>query len=212
MAKCYINKVKALVGAFGVLSVLFSVSGSSAVEPTRVGYVRLEKIVTVNEAESPLHEWSDRLKQFKTDIGNRYGKIEAEQLKFNKAKEEFESNQGKNKWVSESAREAQSKELVKMQNEIQTEMRYLESYREREVQMLQKAVFEKIEKGAQSLGSKLGVDLILYAGAFYVGKNVDITDELVAALNKEYDVTRPKEASAKAPATVAKPATPVAKK
>ena len=157
-------------------------------------------------SQASYHEWRDRVKELQSDMEGRYAKLAAVHQKIKDDEAELVR---KSKLMDEKARQEQDRQLGKRSRDLAADVEALNADREQALGMLQREIFAKVEKAAKDLAVRPGkeFDLILYAGAVYVRENVDVTDDLIALLNKEYDEAHAK----KAKAVEAKPASEAAK-
>lgn len=170
---------------------------------TKIGYIKVEKIITPDLTQATYHEWIDRVKELQAEMESRYAKLAAVHQKI---KEDEAELVRKNKLIDEKARIEQEKHLARRNRDLSGDAEALNVDRQQALQTLQTEIFAKVEKAARDLATKPGkeLDLILYAGGIYVSENIDITDELIQLLNKEYDA----EQALKAKKAAAKPAEP----
>lgn len=163
---------------------------------TKIGYIKVEKIITPDLAQASYHEWRDRVKELQVDIEGRYAKLAGVHQKIKDDEAELVR---KSKLIDERARQDQERQLQKRSRDLAGDVEALNADRQQALQTLQGEIFAKVEKTARELATKPGkeLDLILYAGGIYVSDSIDITEELIDLLNTEYDAQEAKKATAK---------------
>lgn len=153
---------------------------------SKVGYIKLEAIINPMEPDKSAHEWRDKVQDLQKEIQSRRDKLMAEGEKFRKDAEAFGTKE-KSKLLSEEALKKEREALMKKQSELMGKEQSFRDYATQTSQKMQTDMLGKVEKLAHKLATQKGFDLVLAGGALYVAKNVDLTAEVLTALNKEYD-------------------------
>lgn len=169
--------------------------------PTKVAYVDINKIMNENLTGS--HEFRDRVTELQSELKDRYNKIQSEVARGQKLEAEVR-NPDKSKWASSESRESKTEELMKLQKNLEISAQAAESYQMKKFQEIQNEIVGKIEKIAKEIAVQQGWDLVIVGGGIYVNPRVDITDDVLSALNKAYKPT--KKAAPKPAAKTIKPA------
>lgn len=157
----------------------------------KIGYIKLEQIISPDKPAASAHEWRDRIEKLQKELEKRGKSLMAEDEKFKKTVTDFEAKE-KSKLLSEEARAKQRDDIIKARNELGTKIQAHREYASQESQKIQMEVLGKVEKIVKDLASKKSLDLVLVGGALYVSQNIDLTTEVLTALNKEYDATQKK--------------------
>lgn len=163
--------------------------------PQKIGVVKLSRVF--EESQKAL----DASKELEKEMNKRAQKIQEQVQELQKLETELR-NKDKSKWSSESARESKAEEYMKLQKNIEIAQQAAQAYFERNKQEITSDIIAKVGKICESLASKLGFDLILPAEqVLFVSPALDITNEILAELNKEYKKSKepaPLKASPKA--------------
>ncbi len=165
----------------------------ATIQPSKVAYVRLEKIMPMDTMESGSREWRDGIKKITDYVSNEAAKIKADYDKYAKLADNVEQSK---KLMDQETLHRKQRELEDLQNKIQRDDADLKQIRAKQAQDLQMKMYEKIQKTTGDFAEKQGWDLVMLGGALYVNKRIDITDEILALLNKEYDAQKAKETTA----------------
>lgn len=153
---------------------------------TKVAGIEIEKLMNGEKVEEGLHEWRDRIKDLQSTLEKTEVKLKEDEQKLKKLYDEIQEL-NKSKVASEETRKSKAEEFMKMQNEFQTNVNYVQEFRMKSLQMIQQDIFGKIQKTANELGQKAGWDLVVFGGFGHISKRVNMTDEVRASLDKEYD-------------------------
>ena len=167
--------------------------------PTKVAYVNINRIMG-EDLDKGSVEWRDIVNGLETELKERGSKIQADVQRGQKLEAELR-NPAQNKLTSNESRESKTEELMKLQKSVEIAAQAAQSYQNRVVQEAQASIFAKVEKIVNDIAKAQGWDLVIIGGGIYVNPRIDITDDVLAALNKEY---KPKKAAPVKPA--AKPA------
>ncbi len=164
---------------------------------TKVAHINLNSIMGDN-LEQSAHEWRDRVLQLQNELRDRATKIEADKAKLDKLAREVrqdDSNQ-KSRFMSEGAKSDRTTEALKLQRDIEFAIEQAKAYQMEAFQKIQADIFAKVEKIAEKIAIDQGWDIVLMGGGVYVSKRADLTYDVLAALNKDYDALQ--EAAKKA--------------
>jgi outer membrane protein len=159
-----LNKFLQIVLAAGLAMVAVSASAE-----IKVGYVQLERIMK----ESP--QMMESSKKLEKEFSPRSAELErmAKQI-----------NDQESSMTSEGDRRNSDQNLTALKIEFQRKQRELNEdvnlRKNEELSGLQ----DRINKAVTSVSEAEGYDLVIYSGAAYVGKKVDITDKVLKALGK----------------------------
>ena len=147
----------------------------SALAEIKIGYVVVEKVLK----EAPQTTVSNKKleKEFKSRTDGLQKKVKAIQ----KQEKDYKKN---SVTMSESERQKAQKKMQNAKIDIQRIERELREdidiRRREEIGKLQ----QQINKSIESLAKKEKYDLILYQGVAYASKGVDITNDLIKALDE----------------------------
>lgn len=163
---------KKLLGIFFSIILLLPIS---ALAEIKIGYVVVEKVLK----EAPQTTVSNKKleKEFKSRTDGLQKKVKAIQ----KQEKDYKKN---SVTMSESERQKAQKKIQNAKIDIQRIERELREdidiRRREEIGKLQ----QQINKSIESLAKKEKYDLILYQGVAYASKGVDITNDLIKALDE----------------------------
>jgi outer membrane protein len=163
---------KKLLGIFFSIILLLPIS---ALAEIKIGYVVVEKVLK----EAPQTTVSNKKleKEFKSRTDGLQKKVKAIQ----KQEKDYKKN---SVTMSESERQKAQKKMQNAKIDIQRIERELREdidiRRREEIGKLQ----QQINKSIESLAKKEKYDLILYQGVAYASKGVDITNDLIKALDE----------------------------
>jgi len=163
---------KKLLGIFFSIILLLPIS---ALAEIKIGYVVVEKVLK----EAPQTTVSNKKleKEFKSRTDGLQKKVKAIQ----KQEKDYKKN---SVTMSESERQKAQKKIQNAKIDIQRIERELREdidiRRREEIGKLQ----QQINKAIESLAKKEKYDLILYQGVAYASKGVDITNDLIKALDE----------------------------
>lgn len=153
-------------------------------KPQKIGYVHIIKIMP-EEPNKGCLEWQERTKAFQTEMEKDYAKIQADMQRAQALSAEFESKD-KSKWASDSSLESKSVELAQLDNNIKIAVQALRERQMKVMRDIQTDILMKIEKVGARIARELGYDIVFAQGAIYVSNSVDITDEVLHELDKQY--------------------------
>ena len=163
---------KKLLGIFFSIILLLPIS---ALAEIKIGYVVVEKVLK----EAPQTTVSNKKleKEFKSRTDGLQKKVKGIQ----KQEKDYKKN---SVTMSESERQKAQKKIQNAKIDIQRIERELREdidiRRREEIGKLQ----QQINKSIESLAKKEKYDLILYQGVAYASKGVDITNDLIKALDE----------------------------
>ena len=163
---------KKLLGIFFSIILLLPIS---ALAEIKIGYVVVEKVLK----EAPQTTVSNKKleKEFKSRTDGLQKKVKGIQ----KQEKDYKKN---SVTMSESERQKAQKKMQNAKIDIQRIERELREdidiRRREEIGKLQ----QQINKSIESLAKKEKYDLILYQGVAYASKGVDITNDLIKALDE----------------------------
>ena len=163
---------KKLLGIFFSIILLLPIS---ALAEIKIGYVVVEKVLK----EAPQTTVSNKKleKEFKSRTDGLQKKVKAIQ----KQEKDYKKN---SVTMSESERQKAQKKMQNAKIDIQRIERELREdidiRRREEIGKLQ----QQINKSIEDLAKKEKYDLILYQGVAYASKGVDITNDLIKALDE----------------------------
>ena len=163
---------KKLLGIFFSIILLLPIS---ALAEIKIGYVVVEKVLK----EAPQTTVSNKKleKEFKSRTDGLQKKVKAIQ----KQEKDYKKN---SVTMSESERQKAQKKIQNAKIDIQRIERELREdidiRRREEIGKLQ----QQINKAIEDLAKKEKYDLILYQGVAYASKGVDITNDLIKALDE----------------------------
>ena len=163
---------KKLLGIFFSIILLLPIS---ALAEIKIGYVVVEKVLK----EAPQTTVSNKKleKEFKSRTDGLQKKVKAIQ----KQEKDYKKN---SVTMSESERQKAQKKMQNAKIDIQRIERELREdidiRRREEIGKLQ----QQINKAIEDLAKKEKYDLILYQGVAYASKGVDITNDLIKALDE----------------------------
>ena len=163
---------KKLLGIFFSIILLLPIS---ALAEIKIGYVVVEKVLK----EAPQTTVSNKKleKEFKSRTDGLQKKVKAIQ----KQEKDYKKN---SVTMSESERQKAQKKIQNAKIDIQRIERELREdidiRRREEIGKLQ----QQINKSIEDLAKKEKYDLILYQGVAYASKGVDITNDLIKALDE----------------------------
>lgn len=164
------NKLLQVVLAAGLAMVTVSASAE-----IKVGYVQLERIMK----ESP--QMIESGKKLEKEFSSRSAELESMAKQIN---DQEASMNNETSTASESDRRNKDQNLTALKIEFQRKQRELNEdvdlRKNEELSGLQ----DRINKAVTSVSEAEGYDLVIYSGAAYVGKKVDITDKVLKALGK----------------------------
>jgi outer membrane protein len=152
-----------------VLAASLAMVAVSASAEIKVGYVQLERIMK----ESP--QMMESSKKLEKEFSPRSAELErmAKQI-----------NDQESSMASEGDRRNGDQNLTALKIEFQRKQRELNEdvnlRKNEELSGLQ----DRINKAVTSVSEAEGYDLVMYSGAAFVGKNVDITDKVLKVLGK----------------------------
>jgi len=159
----------------GILFSIILLLPISALAEIKIGYVVVEKVLK----EAPQTTVSNKKleKEFKSRTDGLQKKVKAIQ----KQEKDYKKN---SVTMSESERQKAQKKMQNAKIDIQRIERELREdidiRRREEIGKLQ----QQINKSIESLAKKEKYDLILYQGVAYASKGVDITNDLIKALDE----------------------------
>ena len=159
----------------GILFSIILLLPMSALAEIKIGYVVVEKVLK----EAPQTTVSNKKleKEFKSRTDGLQKKVKAIQ----KQEKDYKKN---SVTMSESERQKAQKKMQNAKIDIQRIERELREdidiRRREEIGKLQ----QQINKSIESLAKKEKYDLILYQGVAYASKGVDITNDLIKALDE----------------------------
>ena len=163
---------KKLLGIFFSIILLLPIS---ALAEIKIGYVVVEKVL--KEAPQTVVSNKKLEKEFKSRTDGLQKKVKAIQ----KQEKDYKKN---SVTMSESERQKAQKKMQNAKIDIQRIERELREdidiRRREEIGKLQ----QQINKSIESLAKKEKYDLILYQGVAYASKGVDITNDLIKALDE----------------------------
>jgi Skp family chaperone for outer membrane proteins len=178
---------------------------TTVISPTKTAYVRLDKVMPRDNFDSGAHEWRDGVKKITDYASNESAKIKADHERWLKLKENFEKSQ---KMMDDDALQKKARELEDLQNKIKRDSNDVQQVMANQEQALQRKMLARAEKVANDFFiKKQGWDAVFIGAALAISDRIDITDEMMAVMNKEYDAEK-----TKTPAIASKPAPAVAKK
>jgi outer membrane protein len=141
----------------------------------KVGYVEVERIMK----ESP--QMMESSKKLEKEFSSRSAELQQMAKQIN---DQEASMNNDTTTTSESDRRNKEQNLSNLKIEFQRKQRELNEdvnlRRNEELSGLQ----DRINKAITSISETEGYDLVIYSGAAYVGKKVDITDSVLKALGK----------------------------
>jgi outer membrane protein len=151
---------------------IFSIYASADI---KVGYVQLERIMK----ESP--QMIESGKKLEKEFGARSAELERLAKQINEQETPMNSEAST---ASESDRRNKEQNLNALKLDFQRKQRELNEdvnlRKNEELSGLQ----DRINKAVTSVSEAEGYDLVIYSGAAYVGKKVDITDKVLKVLAK----------------------------
>lgn len=157
----------------------------------KVGYIKMDVIFSRDSsnklASVELMEGAKDLELKLMEKGKEIQKAEENLQKFEK------ESKAKLKVAGADARKAFEADLKKKKEENEALKQNFINMQQSESMVLQKNILEKLEKTINEIAEAKGFDLILGMGALYVGKKVDITEEVANALNKVYTEEKTKK-------------------
>ena len=159
----------------GILFSIILLLPMSALAEIKIGYVVVEKVL--KEAPQTVVSNKKLEKEFKSRTDGLQKKVKAIQ----KQDKDYKKN---SVTMSESERQKAQKKIQNAKIDIQRIERELREdidiRRREEIGKLQ----QQINKSIESLAKKEKYDLILYQGVAYASKGVDITNDLIKALDE----------------------------
>ena len=159
----------------GILFSIILLLPMSALAEIKIGYVVVEKVL--KEAPQTVVSNKKLEKEFKSRTDGLQKKVKAIQ----KQEKDYKKN---SVTMSESERQKAQKKMQNAKIDIQRIERELREdidiRRREEIGKLQ----QQINKSIESLAKKEKYDLILYQGVAYASKGVDITNDLIKALDE----------------------------
>jgi putative sterol carrier protein len=179
------------------------------IEPTKHAFVRIEKIMPMDNPDQGCHEWRDDAKKVADYRSNEVARMQADYQKLQELEESYKKGA---KYMDVEATTKKSRELEDLGAKLQRDQEDLKRTITGQLQNMQAKLAGKIEKIAHDFFvKKQGWDAVSIAsiGTLAISERVDVTDEMKALLNKEYDAQKAKETTASKPAIASKP---VAKK
>ena len=140
----------------------------------KVGYVELNQIMQSQPA-------LDLGKKLQSEFASRISQIEQSKKKISD-KQSYLDKDGKN--LSEADLKTKSKEISDLSIELERKQRELNEDATLRKNEEMKKFQDQINKVIDSIAQTEGYDLILYNGAAFTSKKVNITDKVISAIGK----------------------------
>jgi outer membrane protein len=152
---------------------LSSIANLANADTTKIGYVQIDKIM-----QSPIS--LDAGKKLQNEFGPRNADLD----KLKKQISDKQAAMDKDlPTMSESDRRKRSQELSTMQIDFERKQRELsEDFNQRKNEEMAN-LQDRINKAVATVAGSENYDLIFYGNAAYVGKDADITDKIIKAIN-----------------------------
>ncbi len=152
---------------------LISITAIAKADTTKIGYVQIDKIM-----QSPISLEAGKKLQ------NEFGPRNADLDKLKKQIADKQAGMDKDlPTMSETDRRKRSQELSTMQIDFERKQRELsEDFNQRKNEEMSN-LQDRINKAVTTVAGSEGYDLIFYGSAAYVGKDADITDKIIKAIN-----------------------------
>lgn len=158
-----------------VLAASLAIIAVNASAEIKVGYVEVERIMK----ESP--QMMESSKKLEKEFSSRSAELQRMAKQIN---DQEASMNNDTSTTSEGDRRNKEQNLTNLKIEFQRKQRELNEdvnlRKNEELSGLQ----DRINKVITSISEAEGYDLVIYSGAAYVGKKVDITDKVLKALGK----------------------------
>lgn len=157
------------------LAASLAIMAVNASAEIKVGYVQVERIMK----ESP--QMMESSKKLEKEFSSRTAELQRMAKQMN---DQEASMNNDTSTTSEGDRRNKDQNLTTLKIEFQRKQRELNEdvnlRKNEELSGLQ----DRINKAITSISEAEGYDLVIYSGAAYVGKKVDITDKVLKALGK----------------------------
>ena len=134
-------------------------------------------------------EYQDGMEALMKELEKRSKPWQEKSNKYNKMVDEAKK---KGSLASKEAKEKQQEELLTLQYELRMGQQQLQQFQQERLGALQGAFYEKAKKAAKQIRIAQGWDLIVIA--FDADAKCDITENVISALNSDYNA---KKAAAK---------------
>jgi len=162
----------ARIAAAVVTALVLGASGTAAAEDYRIGVIHIERILRESPpARAALVRIEQEFKARDTELAGREGALRAEVAQLEKDKPKLDADAGA---ARERDLEARGRELARQRQQ------FAEDVRTRQFEALDR-LKERLDQVLTKMAHDRGYDLILQ-NALWVGKSVDITDEVIKAL------------------------------
>ncbi len=157
------------------ITVCLALCALNAVADYRVGYVQVDKILKESPRTIAIGQ------KLQKEFSPRNAELERMAKKLTEQAALLEKNAPT---MSESERSTQRRSLSNLKLDFEQKKREQhEEFSLRKKEELAK-LQDLINKVVTTVSESQGYDLVLYGSVMYVGKKVDITDEVIKALNK----------------------------
>ncbi|WP_225907045.1 OmpH family outer membrane protein [Methyloradius palustris] len=150
-----------------------SITAVAKADVTKMGYVQIDKIM-----QSPISLEAGKKLQ------NEFSPRNADLDKLKKQIADKQASMDKDlATMSETDRRKRSQELSTMQIDFERKQRELsEDFNQRKNEEMSN-LQDRVNKAVATVAANEGYDLIFYGSAAYVGKDADITDKIIKAIN-----------------------------
>lgn len=173
-----------------------------AVAAPKIAFVNVQKIVsfdpqTLGQASA---EWRDLYGKIQEILEPAQKEIIDLRDKYEKGKKDFQGLQASGA-ASQEALKRKYEEVARIEYELSTRMQESEAFAQNEVKKAQAQLGPKLDKVINDIRLAQGWDLVLRGEVVLAGADqFDITDDVLAALNKGYAEEKAKKAKDKEPA------------
>jgi len=146
---------------------------------SKIAVIDYQKVADFEQPEqSASLEWRDLIADLKKDLDKRATKIREKQTELQKKSKQAEEARDND--------EDTRAHLMKLQNEIEIDVKSYQSYSGKVVQEMQGKFGEKVKDAAQEIAQEQGWTHVIPGPLVYASPESDITDEVIERLNKKY--------------------------
>lgn len=156
----------------------------------KIGVVDTQAIVPMDPSvlSKGSKQWQDSFVKFQGQLAQVDDELKKLEEKYTEAGKKFQTLQ-KSGVASRETLEREYEPLMRMEYELRTQMEQRQNYVQNELAKLQSQIWPKLEEAMEEIRKAQGWDMLLVRGSAVLSfdKKFDVTDAVLALLNKRYE-------------------------
>lgn len=157
----------------------------SDVSGAKIAYVDIKKVCSMENLGIGCDEWKDRYSELQKNLQSKATETAAKDERRKQIAKELEAA-NRSSVLTPEARSKKAEELAKLNQDIKFESEMLNYNFQEGTNGIYGEIMMQVEKVTKEIAQRKGLDIVFAGPVLFYSSRVDITDEVIAELNKQY--------------------------